>query len=298
MAVPDVLPAAWLPVLVEGPLPVPIHTELRPVRWDYGERLYALENAAMGGASASPAFGPTVSQADVYWRLYAATGRGCWLETDAATTWRDTALAGSLLAANQLVDETVARAPQIAAIRTAADVVLNPNITIKAPQGRRPEVGHDTTGGNARKLADAAQQEGLQGKEKPDPKVAFGISWATRDADQPPEAPLLTYGAWLSTSNLGVTNLRAEGDFLRGEWSLTGRQKIWQTVSFVGTARSAERSFEPSSWSGGLMWTVPWTTGWTLRADRKQTFDAVPVVTWTVSLRGERRTPAPRGILF
>ena len=55
---PDVLPAAWLPALVEGPLPVPIHSELRPVRWDYGARLYALENAAMGGPTASPVFGP------------------------------------------------------------------------------------------------------------------------------------------------------------------------------------------------------------------------------------------------
>ncbi len=297
MPVPDLLPPAWRPVLEEGPLPIPIHSELHPVRWDYGERFYALENSAMGGPSANPVFGPTVAAADVYWRLYAATGRGSWLADGTATIWRDTALTGSLLAFNQLLDETVARAPQISTIRTAADLLLNPNISLRAPGGKHPVVGHDTSGGNARKLNDEALQQGLT-TGKPEPRLGVGLDWSTRSADEPPSAPLLKYAAWVATSNIGISNLRAEVDLLHGAWTVTGRERLWRSLSFIGTARSQDRTFEPSSWSGGLSWAVPWTTGWTVRADRKQTFDVAPDVTWMVTIRGDGKTPVPRGILF
>lgn len=295
MPVPALLPPAWLPVLQEGPLPIPIHSELRPVRWDYGARFYTLENRCMGGQTANPVFGPTVAQADVYWRLFEATGRGSWLADGSEELWRDTALAGSLLAFNQLVDETVARAPQIAAIRTAGDFVFNPNLSIRT--GKRPQVSHDTSGGNARKLTEAAVQQGLA-SARPEPKLGVGLDWSTRGPDEPATAPLLQYTAWVSASNLGISNIRAEANLLRGTWNLTGREKIWQGVYLIGTARSEDRAPDPSSWSGGLLWTVPRTSGWSVRADRKQTFGDAPEVTWTVTVRGEQKTPVPRGILF
>ena len=189
MPVPTLLPTAWLPTWQDPSAPLPLTAELRPVVLDYGERLYALENTSMGGPTSSPVFGATVAQADVYWRFAIATGRGTWLPTDAATTWRDTALAGSLLALNRLVDETVERAPQIAALRTAADLLVNPNLELRAPAGAMPRVGHQTGGNNQRKLSDQELLQGLPLDHRPDPKIGVGVDWSTRSPDAPDDAP-------------------------------------------------------------------------------------------------------------
>ncbi len=277
---------------------MPVVVELKVQRIDYGARLYALENATMGGPTASAVFGPTVAQADVYWRLQAATGRGCWLPDDAAEDWGNTALAGSLIAFNALVDETVARAPQITAIRGAIDMVVNPNLALEVRKdGAR--LRHDTGGGNQRKLASEELEQGLApGRGKPEPSVGVGLDWNLRDEDASDDAPLLEYGAWLATSNVGISNLRTEVDLIRGSWSVTARQRVYDGVFFVATARSEDRTFDLGTWSGGLSWTLPGIPGWTLKLERKQAFDLAEIAQWTITLRGERKTVVPRGVLF
>ncbi len=301
MPVPDLLPAAWRPLPAEGPPPIALHAQLQAIGWDYGDRLAELEEETMGGRTASPVFGQTVAQADIYWRLRDATGRGSWLPDDAATTWRDTALAGSLLAVNKLVDETVARAPQIETIRTALDLVANPNLSLALPKGRNATFGHETGGENARKVAaqELQQAPDPNGRGRPMvPKVNFGLNWSTRASDAPPGTPFLEYGAWISTTSIGISNFRADYDLLHSAWSLTGREKLARGIFLVATARSDTKAPTASAWTAGLMWTPPWTLGWTLRADRKQTFDLNPDVTWTVSLVGEEHTATPRGVLY
>lgn len=252
----------------------------------------------MGGPGASVVFGPTVALADVYWRLQSATGRGCWIPDDSAATWRDTALAGSLLSFNRLVDETVERAPQIDTIRTAADFVLNPNLAVLVPKGRRAKLQHDTGGEPQRRIDQQALEQGQVNDHKPEPKFGFGVDWTTRSADSPPQSPLLEYSAWISSTNLGLSNVRADLDLLHLTWRVNAREKLVRNLYAVASARSDERSFEPGAWSGGLSWTVPHVSGWSLRADRKQSFDLNPVVTWTITLTGEQRTVIPRGVIF
>lgn len=252
----------------------------------------------MGGPKASVVFGPTVALADVYWRLQAATGRGCWLPDDSAAKWRDTALAGSLLAFNRLVDETVERAPQIDAIRTAADFLVNPNLAVLVPKGRRAKLHHDTGGETQRKVDEQELEQGHVNDRKPEPKLGFGVDWTTRSPDSPPESPFLEYSAWISATNIGITNVRADMDLLHLTWSVNAREKLVRGFFAVASARSEEKSFEPGAWGGGVLWTVPRVSGWSVRADRKQTFDLNPVVTWTITLTGEQRTAVPRGILF
>lgn len=305
MPVPALLPTTWLPNWQDARPPLPLVTELRPATLDYGERLYTLENAALGGPAASPVFGPTVAQADVYWRFYAATGRGTWLPGDAATLWRDTAVAGSLLALNRLVDETVDRAPQIAAMRTAADLLVNPNLELHAPAGQRPRLGHQTGGANQRKLADQELLQGLPPDHRPDPKIGVGVDWSTRSSDAPVEAPLIEYGAWFAMSNIGVTNLRADLDLLRGAWAVTAREKLLPGFFLTTSARSADRSLTPGVWSVGCTVNFTKLPGWTWRFDRRQSLDGAQgqagieaPVTWTLSLRAERKTATPRGNLY
>ena len=299
MPVPTLLPTAWLPTSQAPSAPLPLTAELRPVVLDYGERLHALETASMGGPTSSPVFGPTVAQADVYWRFAIATGRGTWLPTDAATTWRDTALTGSLLALNRLVDETVERAPQIAALRTAADLLVNPNLELRAPAGATPRVGHQTGGNNQRKLSDQELLQGLPLDHRPDPKIGVGVDWATRSPDAPDDAPLLEYGAWFAMSNIGVTNLRADVDLIRGAWTVTARERLIPGLYLTTSARSAERSVEVATWSAGCSLTITQVPGWTLRLDRKQALnEADDNVTWALSLRSERKTVVPRGTLY
>ncbi len=253
----------------------------------------------MGGPNASPVFGPTVAQADVYWRFYLATGDGTWLPSDAATTWRDTALVGSLLGLNRLVDDTVDRAPQISALRTAADLLVNPNIELHAPAHGKAHLGHQTGGNNQRKVADQELLQGLAINHRPDPKIGAGVDWSTRSPDAPEEAPLLEYGAWFAMSNIGVTNLRGDVDLLRGAWMVTAREKLMPGLYLSTSARSVDRSFEPATWSAGVSLTLSHIPGWTLRLDRKQAMNStVPDATWTISLRAERKGVVPRGTLY
>lgn len=297
MPVPTLLPTAWSPAWTFAALPLPVVTELRPAAYDYGARFQALEAAALGGRGASPVFGPTVAAADVYWRLYTETGRGSWLGPDAPATWRDTALAGSLLALNRLVDETVDRAPQIAAIRAAADAVVNPNLEIRTSPHGPPQASHRTGGRNARALQDAELNDGLAAPRRPG--AAVGLDWTIRDDDAPADAPLLSWGAWMAVDGVAGANVRADLDLVHTAWAVTARERLIGGLSLVAAVRSAPRDVTPAAWSTGLALHPPrWRDG-TLRLERRQSLDPVATdASWTLTLRVEHRTAAPRGVAY
>lgn len=297
MPVPALLPPAWSPAWPTPPCPVPAVAELQPVAWDYAARLRALEADAFGGRTASAALGPTVAEADVYWRFVAATGRGSALPADAPAVWRDTAVAGSLLALNRLVDETVDRAPQIAMLRGVADAAINPNLELHSASGAPMRVSHRTGGRNARRVQDASIEEGFAPPRHPG--LAFGLDWKTKDDDAPPEAPILSWGAWLAVDGLSGASLRADLDLVHDAWTVNLRRRAGYGLALVASARSAARAVTPDDWSVGVALDVPRWRDETIRLERRQSFAAaVPDAAWVLTVRVEHHTAAPRGVAY
>jgi hypothetical protein len=306
---PLATPQPWVyePAWYELPVAVALH----PVRYDYGARYQALLAGAMGGATGSPAFGPVVAEADVHWRLLAATGHGLPLTADDAPRWRDAAISGATVAFDALVDETFARAPQLDAVRAAVDAVLSPSLEARSTEGGPLRVAPGTGAARARldraeadyPSADAARFA-ARARAAARPTVRLGVDWRLRDADAPETDPLLSYGAYVSTTRVALTRFRADLSARDLAWSVSARQQLNDPLSLVASARAADppesaRDGEratlrvPGRVAAGLLYVTP--TGWELRLEhaRVTTDDTW---TWTVSARSERRTPIPARI--
>lgn len=285
-------PAGWADV--------PVAQDLHPVAWDYGARYQALLARSMGGPSASSVFGPVVAEADVHWRLVAATGRGLPMDEGTEELWSAVATTGSLMAVEALVNETFERAPRLHVVFVAADAVVNPSLRVqRKPQG----VTVDHPVGKVR--SDVAREAELEDvpHRRANPTFDAGLDWALRDDDAPEEAPPVTWRAYVSTSETLLSQLRLEYGLTDQSWSATGRERVRPRLYLTGTIRSVPREavaglrapdelLEPGRWSAGLLWELPWRTGWTVRLDRTTTL-ADESVTWMVSLRGENHSPIP-----
>lgn len=279
----------------------PVTADLHPVGWNYGCRYQEVLTETMGGTRASPAFSPVVATADVHWKLVASTGTGLWLDETTPATWRDVALAGAVLSATRIVDETLDRAPTLNAFYTAIDTVVNPSIHVQRERDGDVTVVH-RSGGRLRQDVDRAEEEIARPDRRRPPSVDLGLDWHLRDQDDPPRTPFLDYGAFLSLSEILVSNLRLEALALAGQWNVTGRQRVYPGVYVLATARSADTSTTPISawtdrvaparWSVGVLWNVPRAPDWNLRFERITTL-ADGSVTWQVVLRAELGAFAP-----
>lgn len=291
------------------PLPLamaPFAMPLLPIRVDYGARYQELLAETMGGRTASPYFGPTVAAADVYWRLLLANDlHAPILPSDAPTRWRDDAVAGSLLALNRLVLETASRAPVLNAVQLTADALLNPSLAISRQESGALAVTHPVGGPMSRKVQAAESAEGLQDvgptpphhaaaplRGPPPPRFGTGVSWGLRNEDDPPDSPPLHYTAWLSTTHIGISNLRADVSILDQSWSASARQQIYPRVYVYATTRSLPDSSALARDAVGLQWLIPRREGWNLRLERSWTWPERETA-WMVTLRGENRTPIP-----
>ncbi len=270
----------------------PVATEFHPVAWDYGVRYQTHLAAAMRGPGANQAFGGTVGQANLRWRLYEADGTALPDDPETVTRWRDTSVAGAVLALNRVLDETLARAPALDAVRTVADAIVSPSINATpATANTRLRVEHRVGSRSQQELALRAQEQGFL-ERKPMPDFGVGLGWQLKEYDAPASAPLLTYGGWLQLTRIGITSLRAQWSFATGHWVLLAGEQIWPDVALTASIRSQDLSLEPAKWATGILWNLPGDGNWTARLDRS-TVMADGIVTWTVSLRSEFGTPIP-----
>ncbi|MDP2314407.1 MAG: hypothetical protein Q8P41_16010 [Pseudomonadota bacterium] len=271
---------------------LPVSDGVHPVGFHYGRRYQEVLAGTMGGPRASAAFGPTVAQADVHWRLLDATGRGLPEGALSATAWRDAAVAGSLLAGEQLFDETVERAPVLYGVYLAADTVLSPSFDVR-PREERVEVRH-RSGGPARRAVERAEEElgGPRPGRKPSPGFGVGLDWNLRDLDAPDDAALVKYTAWMNLTELGLSSLRLELVPTSLAWVVSGREQLRPRVFLIGSARSAELTPDPARVSGGVMWLLPWRGSWNLRVERIVSLQEVDE-RWMITLRCENRTGVP-----
>lgn len=282
----------------------PVTAELHPVGWNYGTRYQAVVESTVGSTRSSPAFSAVVATADVHWRLVASSGEGLWLDEGAPADWRDAALAAALLSGSRVVDETVARAPTVDAFYTAFDTVLNPSLHLQRQRDGDFVLVHRAGGRLDHRLDQAESEIAAPDRRRP-PSVDLGLDWHLRDADDPPRAPFLDYGAFVSLSEMLVSNMRLDVLALAGQWSFTARQRVYPRVYALLTARSANADAEnptgaplrwderalPRRWSVGLIWNLP-TPGWTLRGERIEALTD-GAVTWQLTARAEFGAFAP-----
>lgn len=270
----------------------PVVTEFHPVAWDYGVRYQTLLAAAMSGPGAKQAFGTTIGQANLRWRLYDADGIGLPRDADTATEWRDTSTAGALLAMNAVLDETLARAPALQTMRTVVDAVISPSFNATPATDETPARFEHRVGSRLQQqIAMRAQEQGFL-ERKPKPDFGLGVGWQLKDAEAPESAPLLTYGGWLQLTRIGLTSVRAEWSFATGHWLVLAGEQVWPDVTLTASLRSQDRSLEPARWAAGVLWNLPGNNGWTARLDRSTIFSDDEVI-WTLSLRSELGTPIP-----
>jgi hypothetical protein len=293
--------AAPLPHELHAPDPVapptwaelPVARTLHPVAFHYGARFQGLLADTMGGTRASPVFGPVVAQADVHWRLLAATGRGLPLDALSPAQWRDTALAGTFLAGERLFDETIARAPVLHGAYVVGDTLLSPSLEVRRRGPKQVEVNH-RDGGSARRNVERAEAElvDVRRERNATPTLGAGLDWDLREEDAPENAPLLRYTAWLNLTELGITGLRVEFAPASLTWTVSGKEQLRPRLYLIGSARSDEKAPDPARLSGGVMWLLPWRGNWNLRVER-----IVPLLEddarWMVTLRCENRTDIP-----
>lgn len=293
------LPSLLPPEPALGPLTwndVPLAAELRPLGWNYGTRYQELLADVMGGRDAAATFGPVVAKADVYWRFeLAAPGRMVLDEGDPAD-WRDAALAGSLVAVDRLLRDTTARAPRLEAARVTVATLLDPTLLVArdaegvhvaraegGPAGRRVDRAELVEGDTPARGADA---------RRPPQGVSMGLDWSLRDEDDPPRSPLVHYAAWISTTNLGPSSLRAEYALASGDWELLVRQRLLPHTSAFARADGSLPSDPARGVEGGLQWNPRAFPNWNVRA---QLGWDLGQQAWTARwlLRGELHTPIP-----
>ncbi len=272
---------------------IPVGRSLHPVRFQYGRRYQQLVTRTMGGPRASAVFGPIVAQADVHWRLLDATGRGLPGSALSPTAWRDSAFAGSLLAGEQLLDETIEGAPVLYGVYLAVDTLLSPSFDVRRSQPKRVQVSH-RSGGPTRRAVERAEEELAEPRPEPRtyPAVGAGLDWALREEDAPADSPFVRYTAWVNVSELGLTSMRFEFAPADLSWVLSGREKVIPRVYLIGSARSEDLEPVPARLSGGIMWLLPWRGNWNLRFERIVSFSA-DEERWLVTLRCENRTGVP-----
>jgi len=286
------VPAGWTDA--------PVAWGLHPVGWHVGVRYQELVEDVLAGPRASPVFSQVVAEADVHWRLRATWDEGLPLDGEDAERWRDTALAGALLAGTRVVDEAVSRQAEVHVAFSAVDAVLNPSLELARTPAGELRVAHRVGGPAASRVARAEAEEVLDrpgSRGPPRPAVDLGFDWRLREEDDPVGTPVLDYAVFVSTRSVLVDNLRLDLLALAGDWSVTGRVSVYPRVYLVASARSLNAELsprtpwasraEPGRWSVGWMWTVPQPAGWTVRFDRSTTLAPTPSVTWTLSLRGE-----------
>ena len=244
----------------------PVATDLHPVSWSYPARYDAALQRVMGSRRSSPLFSSALNEAEAHWRLVAATGRGLELSSTRATAWRDLAFAGSFLAFDQVIDETVARSDEVQVLRNVIDSVVAPSAEAVITPNGKVRVAHPTGGAVKRKFQRAEEELGLDGtlpaqlpdralRRSPPVKISGGVGWKLRDLEAPADAPLLTWNADLAVHNAGLTLWRVDVDLLRFHWDALARQRVASGFS-VGTGlHSAEGGPEPARWSAGLFWT-------------------------------------------
>ncbi|MDP2309770.1 MAG: hypothetical protein Q8P18_27365 [Pseudomonadota bacterium] len=273
---------------------IPVSRVLHPVGFHYGSRFQAIMADTMGGPRASGAFGPVVAQADVHWRLLDATGRGLPLDALSPEEWRDTAVAGSLLTGERLLDEALGRAPVLYGVYLVADTVLSPSFDVRRRNRDQVEVTH-RSGGPARRAAERADEElgpAPVGRKPPPPALGVGLDWELRDVDAPPDAALIRYTAWMNLTEIGLSSVRLELAPESLAWVLSGREQLRPRLYLIGSARSAEDAPDPARLSGGLMWLLPWRGSWNLRLERIVSLDVIDE-RWMITLRCENHTGVP-----
>ncbi|MFZ5481831.1 MAG: hypothetical protein ACOZNI_34035 [Myxococcota bacterium] len=281
----------------------PVATELHPVVHDYGATYQDIVTASMGGPRGSGVFGPIVAEADLHWRLEAATGAGLPLDPERAADWRDAALAGSVLSIETLLDRTLDDAPVLHAVYAAADAVVNPSLDAVRTSRGTVRVEH-RTGGKVRRDIERREIEDLDPwlDRRPQPAVHAGVDWTLREDDAPEDAPLLSYAAYLTTSHALLTSFQARVALADLQWSASAREQFYPRLFVIGSVRSVEAKRprdgaaaevpELGRWSAGVLWALPWDDAWNVRLERITTLESEDAV-WMVTLRGEYRTPIP-----
>jgi hypothetical protein len=292
------VPRAYAVTWNDLPVAVDLHV-LRPA-WERRWQESAL--GAMGGRTASPAFGPVVAEADVHWRLVAATGTGLYADDAAARDlrWRDAALDGAALAADRWARETLAAAPSLQTVRVLAWMIAAPGVTFEErPDGAfRVAPAVVVPGEAARARVEAVTPEDALPERRPRRggalRLAAGAGWEVQAREPAPVA----VAPWVSLARGG---LRARGDLnlATGAWGLTTRVPGPRT--FAAVASLASRAADDAvrglvvaprpvgRAAGGVAWAL--APGWELRLEGIAGPEA-PADVW-LTLRSERRTPAP-----
>jgi len=247
----------------------PAVVDLHAVRWNYGERYQDELARIMSGDRAHPLFNRAINQADVHWRLLAATGEGLELTGADAAEWRDVALAGSFLAFDSVVNETFARAPELDALRLAIDTIISPSIDVVVKKDGRVSVRHPTGWDLGQRIERQEQEAGFEprnGRRKS--KFHLGLGWKLRDLEAEPGTPVLSWAAHAAVQNLGISLVRADMDVLTLQWDALARQRLFAGVSVVAQLNSGVGVPDPDRWSMGLLWSP--RPRWVFRLERTQ----------------------------
>ncbi len=243
----------------------PVAADLHPVEWNYFERYDAALVRVMGSQRASPLFSSSLNEAEAHWRLLAATGRGLDLPANTATRWRDLAFAGSFLAFDQVIGETVSRSEEAQAVRSAFDLVFAPSAELIFKRNGTVRLAHQTGWGVKRRFQREEEEQGLDpeattppagpgGPRRPPVKVSAAVGWKLRDVDAPADAPLLTWNAELAVHNAGLSLFRVDVDLLRLHWDTMARERLFDGLSVGAGLHSEDVGPTPARWSAGVFW--------------------------------------------
>lgn len=222
---------------------LPVATHLHPVGPGYGARYQELVEETV---QETPILYPTFAEADLYWRLYMATGEGAWLSDEAPEAWRQAAAAASTLAALSLVDETLQRSPIAWGVYTFVDTIVSPSLSFTRNR-HGVEVAPVRDLGPRQRLAQRSAQSAEDRTRAP--TVAFGGGFRAKDEEAPEEAPLYQYTTWLMASRPGAQSVRVDWYVGSGRLMLSARQTLVRDLQAYLTT-------SPEAWSGGLLYTV------------------------------------------
>lgn len=263
----------------------PLADELHPVGVNLWRRYHLLVEEKAAGPTPNATLNPLLCEADVHWRLLAATGTGLPLTTDDAGTWVDGAEAATLLGVDALLDEILDRAPGLDALRTVADFATQPSVDIGAGPKGKLHVTHEN-GGPVVRRSRQADEELRPDVAAPRPRFAFGVGWQLKDPDAPADDPLIEWGAWTEVQNLGITNARAEVSFVDDSWSVTARRRLLPHVFATASVRSVDGGADPGTFSVGASVQLPDDPRWTMRLDRVEAVD-LSTTTWRFTVHAE-----------
>ena len=255
--------ATWQRSVPAAPVPVAQHYILR-------HRELMVQVSA--SRRASPAFRNTWAQTDAYWAFAQYSQPLPYMSDDDQQRASDLSVIAATLAAEALLNETLARSEFLSGAQIAVRTVTGPNIEVqpgKKGSKKGTEVRANGAPPNRAPQLQAARLELPTKRRKPaPPSLRFGAGTAL---NTDPDLPLsLAWNTYLILRSIGVDDLRLSSNLVqlqfpsgRGRsrsfepiwslaWQLNLRHRLHPRLTFLAELRSVDAGYMPRQARLGL----------------------------------------------